>query len=125
MRDIENRDDLLSLMKAFYSKMMKDDKIGYIFTDVAKLNLKHHLSMLTDFWNNALFHVGGYKSNVVQIHKDLNEKELLTPEHFKQWLFLLGKTIDENFSGEVSEKMKLRASQVGMTMQAKLGHYNV
>ena len=124
MKDIENRDDLVMLMDAFYSKMLKDDKVGYIFTDVAKLNLEHHLPLLADFWNNALFHTGGYKNNVVQIHKALNEKEKLTPEHFKRWLFLLEETIDENYKGEIAEKMKLRAQQVGMTIQAKLGHYN-
>jgi hemoglobin len=124
MRDIQTKEDLLFLMEAFYSKMMKDQKIGYIFTDVAKLNLKHHLPLLADFWNNALFHTGGYKNNVVQIHKNLNELETLTPEHFKHWQLLLGETIDGNFSGEIAEKMKLRASQVGMTIQAKLGHYS-
>jgi hemoglobin len=123
MRDIKDRDDLVILMNAFYSKMLKDTAIGYIFTDVAKLNLEHHLPLLTDFWNNALFHTGGYKNNVVQIHKDLNEKETLTQEHFKRWLFLLEETIDENYKGEITEKMKLRAQQVGMTIQAKLGHY--
>ena len=124
MRDIENRDDLLQLMEAFYSKMMKDEQIGYIFTDVAKLDLFHHLPLLADFWNNALFHTGGYKNNVVQIHKDLNDKKELTPDHFKRWQFLLGETINENFAGEIAEKMKLRASQIGMTIQAKLGHYS-
>ncbi len=124
MRDIENREDLLFLMEAFYGTMLKDENIGYIFTDVAQLNLENHLPLLADFWNNALFHAGGYKSNVVQIHKDLNEKETLTPDHFKRWLLLLENTIDANFKGEVADKMKLRASQVGMTMQAKLGHYS-
>jgi hemoglobin len=124
MRDIQTKEDLLFLMEAFYSKMMKDQKIGYIFTDVAKLNLKHHLPLLADFWNNALFHTGGYKNNVVQIHKNLNELETLTPEHFKHWQFLLSETIGENFVGEIAEKLKLRASQVGMTIQAKLGHYS-
>ena len=124
MKDISNKEDITFLMNAFYSKMLIDNEVGYIFTDVAQLNLKHHLPLLTDFWNNALFHTGGYKNNVVQIHKDLNEKENLTPAHFKRWLFLLEETIDENFKGEVSEKMKLRAQQVGMTIQAKLGHYS-
>ena len=124
MKDIANKEDLTFLMEEFYSRMLKDEKIGYIFTDVAKLNLEHHLPMLADFWNNALFHTGGYKNNVVQIHKDLNMKETLTPEHFKRWLFLLDETIDENYKGEIADKMKLRAQQVGMTIQAKLGHYS-
>ena len=124
MKDISNREDLLFLMEAFYTKLLKDKEIGYIFTDIANLDLAHHLPLLANFWNNALFHAGGYKNNVVQIHKDLNEKENLTPEHFKRWQFLLGETIDENYQGEIAEKMKLRASQVGMTIQAKLGHYS-
>lgn len=124
MRDIENREDLLFLMEAFYSKMLKDEQIGFIFTEVAKLDLEHHLPLLADFWNNAIFHTGGYKNNVVQIHKNLDALEKLTPDHFKQWQFLLGETIDQNFKGEIAEKMKLRASQIGMTIQAKLGHYS-
>ena len=72
MRDIENREDLLFLMHAFYSRMLEDPEVGYIFTDVAKIKLEHHLPLLADFWNNALFHTGGYKNNVVQIHKDLD-----------------------------------------------------
>ena len=123
MKDITNRADLLFLMEAFYSKMLQDKEIGYIFTEVAKLDLEHHLPMLADFWNNALFHTGGYKKNVVQVHKDLNALETLTPGHFKRWQSLLVETIDENFQGEITDKMKLRASQVGMTIQAKLGHY--
>lgn len=124
MKDIANREDLLFLMEAFYTKMLKDEQIGYIFTEVANLDLKHHLPLLADFWNNALFHVGGYKNNVVQIHKDLDAKETLQPAHFQQWQALLGETIDEHFKGEIAEKMKLRASQVGMTIQVKLGHYS-
>ena len=124
MKDIQNREDLLFLMGAFYGKMLKDEQIGYIFTEVAKLDLEHHLPMLADFWNNALFHTGGYKNNVVQIHKDLSAKEYLKPEHFKRWQELLAETIDANYQGEIAEKMKLRANQVGMTIQAKLGHYS-
>ena len=90
--------------------MLVDETIGYIFTEVAKLDLEKHLPMLTNFWNNALFHTGGYKNNVAQIHKDLNDKETLTPAHFKRWLFLLEETIDENYKGEFAEKMKLYTS---------------
>ncbi|MDB4533754.1 group III truncated hemoglobin [Vicingaceae bacterium] len=124
MRDIESREDLLFLMEVFYSKMLKDEHIGYIFTEIAELNLEHHLPLLADFWNNALFHTGGYKNNVVQIHKNLDALEKLTPEHFDRWQSLLSETIDNNFVGATAEKMKLRAQQVGMTIQAKLGHYS-
>ena len=38
--DIQNREDIDSLMKAFYSRAIGDEVIGYIFTDVAKIILE-------------------------------------------------------------------------------------
>ena len=43
MNDIETRDDIELLMREFYKKVMNDEKIGFIFTNVALLDLKHHL----------------------------------------------------------------------------------
>ncbi len=119
-RDIATKEDIELLMRAFYSKMLTDDVVGYIFTDVAKINLEEHLPNLTSFWNNALFHVGGYKNNLIQIHKDLNTKEPLTEQHFERWLMLLNTTIDEHFEGEIVNKMKLVAKQVALTIKIKL-----
>ena len=42
-KDIENREDLLLLMQEFYKKLLADKSINYLFTDVAKINLAHHL----------------------------------------------------------------------------------
>lgn len=123
MKDITTTEDLTLVMNMFYSKMLVDQQIGYIFTDVAKLNLEKHLPMLVSFWSNSLFHTGGYKNNVTQIHKDLNELETLTPKHFERWLELFNETIDTNFKGEMTNTMKLRAKQIAITIQAKLGHF--
>lgn len=120
MRDIETREDLAFLMEAFYSKMLIDDVVGYIFTDVAKLNLKTHLPSLTNFWENMLLNTNGYKKDVMGIHFNLNQQEKLKPEHFERWLFLLNQTIDKNFKGDIAEKMKQRALQIGTTMKVKL-----
>ena len=38
-KDIENRQDIDELMLAFYKRAIADDLIGFIFTDVAKLDL--------------------------------------------------------------------------------------
>ena len=42
-KDITNREDLLLLMQEFYKKLLTDDSINYLFTDIAKINLSHHL----------------------------------------------------------------------------------
>ncbi len=68
MRDIETRDDIELLMQAFYKKVMKDEMIGFIFTDVAQLDLAHHLPIITDFWENVLFNSGIYNRNAMLPH---------------------------------------------------------
>ena len=119
-RDIETKEDIEHIMRVFYSKMLQDDVVGYIFTDVAKINLETHLPHITNFWNNALFHVGGYKNNVIQIHKDLHAKEPLTEQHFERWLHLLSTTIDELYQGGLCEKMKLVAKQIAIMIKIKM-----
>ena len=120
MRDIQTKEDLSFLMEAFYSKMIKDKEIGYIFTDVAKLNLKAHLPSLTNFWENMLLQPNGYKKDVMGIHLDLNDKEKLQPQHFERWLFLLGETIRENFEGDKVDTMISRANSIASVMQIKM-----
>ena len=61
-KDIENREDIDLLMQSFYSKAITDEQIGYIFTNVAKLDLEHHLPIIGDFWETLLFRTGDYGS---------------------------------------------------------------
>ena len=120
MRDIETKEDITFLMDAFYSKMLKDEVVGYIFTDVAQLNLKEHLPSLTNFWENLLLNANGYKKNVMDIHFQLNEKEKLKPEHFKRWIALLTETVNEHYKGEKVDRMLNSANSIAGVMQFKL-----
>ena len=120
MRDIQTKEDLSFLMGAFYSKMLIDEEIGYIFTDIAKLNLEAHLPSLTNFWENMLLQPNGYKKDVMGIHLKLNELEKLQPQHFKRWLFLLAETVNENFKGEKADTMVSRANSIASVMQIKM-----
>lgn len=119
-KDIENREDLVLLMSRFYNKLLKNNTINYIFTDIANIDLEHHLPIIVDFWNLSLFGKGNYKNNVLKLHLDLNEKATLTTNHFKTWLEAFNSTVDENFSGENSEKIKTKALSISTVMQIKL-----
>ena len=120
MRDIQTKEDIAFLMEAFYSRMLKDEEIGYIFTDVAKLNLEEHLPSLTNFWENMLLQPNGYKKNVMDIHIKLNALESLQPQHFERWLLLLAETVQENFKGEKADMMLTRANSIATMMQIKM-----
>jgi hemoglobin len=127
MADIETRADIDELMHAFYARALADDVIGYIFTDVAKLDLEHHLPIIGDFWESLLFGTPAYSKhgrNPLLVHRDLHEKSSLTAEHFRRWLEIFIATVDEMFDGERAEYLKQRAAAIAVRMQEFLGSDN-
>ncbi len=122
IKDIATRNDIEFLMTAFYSKALSDPLIGDFFTKISGINLEEHIPEITDFWAQQVFKTGGYKKNVMQIHKDIYIKKKITKKHFDTWLSLFNKTVDDNFKGENAELIKTRALSIATMMQLKL-HY--
>ncbi|QSE98839.1 group III truncated hemoglobin [Fulvivirga lutea] len=120
MRDIENREDIENLMTQFYTKVLNDKTIGYIFTDIAQIDLTEHLPIICDFWETIILHNQAYKKDVMAIHLDLNSKVTLTTDHFKQWLYLFNETVEANYSGSNADLIKIRAQSIATVMQVKL-----
>lgn len=119
-KDIETRADIDDLMNRFYARAIGDETIGYIFTDVAKLDLKHHLPVIGDFWETLLFGSGNYQKhgrNPLQVHAILHQKSGLNAKHFRRWLELFRETVDESFTGERAEFIKMRAEGIANRMQ--------
>ena len=46
MHDIQNQDDLYLLVDEFYKKLLSDDSISYIFTDVVKIKIEEQIWQL-------------------------------------------------------------------------------
>jgi hemoglobin len=122
MRDIENKNDIEVLMKAFYAKAIYDKTIGHYFTEVVVLNLEKHLPIICNFWDSVVFNQTGYQGNVMQVHQHLHTLSAFTGEHFKQWILLFKQTVDEYFEGDNSEKIKQRAESIATVMNIKLVH---
>ena len=120
MKDIETQDDLYFLVDHFYQKLLSDSSISYLFTEVVKIKLEEHLPILITFWSQAIFDTGGYFNNLTKIHLDINEKEKLTPELFTIWLNHFNAAVDENFTGNNSEKIKTQALSLATVMQIKI-----
>jgi hemoglobin len=119
-RDIESRKDLFELMKSFYHRLLNDRSISYLFTDVAKIDLEHHLPVLVDFWDSALFQSDTYRKNAMQPHMNLHIKSPLQPHHFETWLTYFKESVDELFTGEKAFMAKERATSIATVMKIKL-----
>jgi hemoglobin len=120
VKDIETRDDILKLVTKFYEKLLADKSISYLFTDVAKINMDHHIPVLVDFWDSVLFQSDTYRKNAMQPHLALHDKSPLQPHHFETWLGYFKQTIDENFEGEKAFLAKEKAISIATIMKIKL-----
>lgn len=121
--DIQVRDDIFLLMQKFYTKLLADESISYLFTDIAKIDLEHHLPILTDFWESILFQKNTYGKNAMQPHIALHHQSPLTKAHFDTWLNYFNATVDELFEGDIAFLAKQRALSIATTMQLKLGQF--
>ena len=119
-KDIENREDLLQLLTLFYKKLLSDDTISYLFTDVAKIDLPHHLDILVDFWDSILFQHDTYRKNAMQPHMILHQKSPLQKHHFETWLNYFSETVNELFEGEKAFIAKERALSIATVMRIKV-----
>ncbi len=118
--DIKDRADIQKFVDHFYEKVLTDEKIGFIFNEVAQINLEHHMPVMYDFWETTLFHNNIYRGNPMQVHLDLHTKSKLKKEHFDRWLQLFMETIDNLFEGEKAELAKTRALSIATVMQIKI-----
>ena len=119
-RDIATRDDIAALMEAFYQQALRDPTIGYLFTDVAKMDLETHLPVICDFWESLLFKSHSYHGNVMQKHILLHQQEALTEAHFARWLALFNATIDGLFSGPRADESKRRAASIATAIRTRI-----
>lgn len=119
-KDITQKEDIQLLVDSFYEKVLKDETIGYIFTEVAKLDVPAHMPIMYDFWSSVLLGTTEYKRNPMDKHFALNDMEPLQKKHFNRWLELWFETVDELFEGATAKEAKTRASTIGRLMLFKM-----
>jgi len=118
--DINCREDIISLVDTFYNKVQKNNKIGPIFTEVAKVDWAHHLPKMYDFWESILFGKAIYKGNPMLTHFALNNKTPLKEAEFNTWKEIFFETVNELFEGQNAEIIKQKAQSIADLMHFKL-----
>lgn len=119
-KDIAGRKEIEILVNNFYDKVRVDGEIGFIFSDIAKVNWEKHMPIMYDFFENMLFYTGSYTGNPMELHLHVNKLFPFTEAHFNKWLLLFFAAVDETFEGEKAELAKQRAKSIATVMQIKL-----
>ena len=121
LHDITNRDDCERLVRSFYGRALTDPVIGFIFVDVAKLDLEAHVPRIASFWETILLGAQSYGGGAF--------RPACGPQcpgrgcgrgHFERWLWLWRTTVDELFAGERAELAKTHADRVARAFHARL-----
>lgn len=115
-KDIQNDEDIRTLVHSFYEKVQDDKRLGYIFNDFADVDWNHHLPRMISFWSNILFQTGKYKGRPFRQHLPLP----LEMDDFRIWLTLFKNTVDELFEGEKAEYAKEMASKIAATFSIRM-----
>jgi hemoglobin len=118
--DIEDRADCERLVRAFYGRALVDPIIGWIFVDVAHLDLEEHLPKIASFWETILLGQRSYAGGAFRPHAALNAQVPLRAGHFERWLTLWRLTVDELFEGERADLAKSHATRVARAFRGRL-----
>lgn len=118
--DIETRADVERLVRGFYGRALTDPVIGFLFVDVARLDLEAHVPVITSFWETILLGARSYGGGAFRPHAALNARVPLHAGHFERWLLLWRSTVDELFVGERAELAKAHAQRVARAFHGRL-----
>ena len=125
-KTIQSRADIEVIIKDFYAKMLQDPIVGFIFVDVAKIDLDSHIPLIVDFWSDIVFKQLAdnkaklYQGNVLKKHLEINQLVSLKAGHFTRWLYLFEQSIDTAFTGDNADLMKYRAHLVADSINAAI-----
>jgi hemoglobin len=118
--DIRTRSDCEALVRRFYSRALEDPLIGWIFVDVAKLDLEAHVPKVASFWETVLLGARSYGGGAFAPHAAVHARARLRKAHFDRWLMLWSEAVDELFAGPTADQAKLHAQRVARAFHNRL-----
>lgn len=119
-KDLTTRDDVELLVNSFYEKVKVNEKIGFIFSDVANVDWENHLPTMYSFWASILLGEHSYSGQPMVTHVQLSKKVSMDESVFNEWLTLFHQTVDEHFEGPTAEMAKKRAVHIARNMIHKI-----
>lgn len=105
------------LVTHFYQKVQRDEILGPIFNDVAKVDWDHHLPLICQFWNSIMLKTNEYHGNAYRKHVVLGAKTTLTESHFARWLMLFHEEALKHLPFEAAQLITDKAKMIGESLK--------
>ena len=118
-KDLQNLDDIRTLVDSFYGKVRSDELLAPIFNERIRDNWPVHLEKMYRFWQTVLLGEHTYMGTPFPPHANLP----VDKSHFEQWLKLFKETLDEQFSGEKAKEAKWRADKMAEMFLLRINYF--
>ena len=120
--DLADRASIELLINTFYERVQEDELLGFIFTDVAKVNWEKHLPKMYSFWETVIFRTGGYRGDPLGAHAKFKPLTEMGKAQFDQWLIIFKATVDDLFAGENADHIKNAATDMANVLYSKVNN---
>jgi len=118
-KDLENLDDVKTLVDSFYGKVRSDKLLAPIFNERIRDNWPVHLEKMYRFWQTVLLGEHTYMGTPFPPHANLP----VDKSHFEQWLKLFKETLDERFTGAKADEAKWRADKMAEMFLLRINYF--
>ncbi|RUV80724.1 MAG: group III truncated hemoglobin [Mesorhizobium sp.] len=109
-----DRQSIGALVRQFYARVRKDQRLGPIFAREITGDWEPHLDKMTDFWCSVVLKSGDYHGRPVPAHLKLKD---VTEADFAIWLALFVETASELFAPETAAVFVERAERIATSLK--------
>lgn len=102
------------LVREFYSRVRRDERLGPIFSRHIAGDWEPHLEKMTDFWCSVILKTGAYQGRPVPAHLKLEE---VVEGDFAIWLRIFAETARELCPPEVAEIFIDRSQRIARSLK--------
>lgn len=122
--DLDSRENIKTFIERFYRKVLADELLAHIFTDVAGIDVNVHIPIIRTYWEKLLLGDNSYKRHTMNIHRDIHARFPFSKLEFDRWLDLFIQTARAHYAGEKTERAIQVATSIASNMDISLNHKN-
>jgi hemoglobin len=111
------KEHIKKLVSNFYQKVQKDEVLGPIFNDVAKVDWNHHIPLICQFWNSVMLKTNEYHGNAYRKHLILGEQVKLTEAHFARWLMIFKEEAFKHLPVLEAQSITMKAQMIAKSLK--------
>lgn len=118
--DLDSAGNIKLFVDSFYEKVLADDLLAHIFTDVAEIDVNVHIPIIRSYWEKLLLNDDTYTRHTMNIHRNAHAKFPFSEPEFDRWLSLFKQTANDSYQGPNTDRAVQVASSIAHNMNLTL-----